>query len=43
MVLIIQEGKILLTKHPTVFIFFILSGIYFRKLLLGPIALELPS
>ncbi len=29
-----QEGKILLTKHPTVFIFFILSGIYFRKLLL---------
>jgi hypothetical protein len=28
-----QEGKILILKHPTVFIFFILSGIYLKKII----------
>ena len=29
-----QEGKILLLKHPTVFIFFAISGIFLRKILI---------
>ena len=28
-----QEGKILLIKHPTVFFFYFVSGIFFRKLI----------
>ena len=28
-----NEGKLLLSKHPSVFIFFIVSGIYFKKII----------
>ena len=28
-----QEGRILLFKHPTVFLFYFVSGIFFRKLI----------
>ena len=30
---ITEYGKILILKHPSIFLFFVLSGIYFKKIL----------